>query len=39
MEQYKQLIQKILNEGFEKMDSLCNKSGFDDWWYNLDDDT
>ena len=26
-------------EGFEKMDYLCNRSGFDDWWYNLDDDT
>lgn len=23
----------------EILDSLCNRSGFDDWWYNLDDDT
>jgi hypothetical protein len=23
----------------EIFDSLCDKSGFDDWWYNLDDGT
>lgn len=23
----------------EILDSLCDRSGFDDWWYNLDDDT
>lgn len=22
----------------EILDSLCNRSGFDDWWYNLGDD-
>jgi hypothetical protein len=22
----------------EIIDSLCDRSGFDDWWYNLDDD-
>ncbi len=22
----------------EMLDSLCDRSGFDDWWYNLDDD-
>ena len=22
----------------EIIDSLCNRNGFDDWWYNLDDD-
>ena len=22
----------------EIIDSLCNRKGFDDWWYNLDDD-
>ena len=22
----------------EILDSLCDRSGFDDWWYNLDDD-
>ena len=21
----------------EIIDSLCNRNGFDDWWYNLDD--
>lgn len=21
------------------MDSLCNRKGFDDWWFNLDDET
>ncbi len=24
---------------FEILDSLCNRSGFDDWWYNLDEST
>jgi hypothetical protein len=23
----------------EIFDGLCDRSGFDDWWYNLDDDT
>jgi hypothetical protein len=23
----------------EILDSLCDKSGFDDWWYNLDKNT
>lgn len=23
----------------EILDSLCDRNGFDDWWYNLDDDT
>ena len=23
----------------EIFDALCDRSGFDDWWYNLDDDT
>ena len=23
----------------EILDSLCDRGGFDDWWYNLDDDT
>ena len=22
----------------EIIDSLCDRGGFDDWWYNLDDD-
>ena len=22
----------------EIIDSLCDRSGFDDWWYNLSDD-
>jgi hypothetical protein len=22
----------------EIIDALCNRNGFDDWWYNLDDD-
>jgi hypothetical protein len=22
----------------EILDSLCNRNGFDDWWYNLGDD-
>lgn len=22
----------------EIIDSLCDKGGFDDWWYNLDDE-
>ena len=22
----------------EIIDSLCDRSGFDNWWYNLDDD-
>jgi hypothetical protein len=22
----------------EILDSLCNRKGFDDWWYNLDED-
>jgi hypothetical protein len=22
----------------EILDALCDRSGFDDWWYNLDDD-
>jgi hypothetical protein len=22
----------------EIIDSLCDRSGFDDWWYNLDND-
>ena len=22
----------------EILDFLCDRSGFDDWWYNLDDD-
>lgn len=22
----------------EIIDSLCERSGFDDWWYNLDED-
>lgn len=22
----------------EIIDSLCNRKGFDDWWYNLGDD-
>ena len=22
----------------EIIDMLCERSGFDDWWYNLDDD-
>ena len=22
----------------EIIDELCNRSGFDDWWYNLDDE-
>lgn len=22
----------------EIIDSLCDRNGFDDWWYNLDDD-
>jgi hypothetical protein len=22
----------------EILDSLCNRNGFDDWWYNLSDD-
>lgn len=22
----------------EILDSLCDRSGFDDWWYNLDND-
>ena len=22
----------------EIIDTLCDRSGFDDWWYNLDDD-
>lgn len=22
----------------EILDSLCNRSGFDDWWYNLGDE-
>lgn len=22
----------------EMLDSLCERNGFDDWWYNLDDD-
>jgi hypothetical protein len=23
----------------EILDVLCDRSGFDDWWYNLDDGT
>jgi hypothetical protein len=23
----------------EIFDSLCGRNGFDDWWYNLDDNT
>lgn len=23
----------------EIIDSLCDRNGFDDWWYNLDDET
>lgn len=23
----------------EILDSLCNRNGFDDWWFNLDDET
>jgi hypothetical protein len=23
----------------EIFDVLCDRSGFDDWWYNLDDET
>ena len=23
----------------EILDSLCDRNGFDDWWYNLDNDT
>jgi len=23
----------------EIFDTLCDRSGFDDWWFNLDDDT
>lgn len=23
----------------EILDLFCDRSGFDDWWYNLDDDT
>ena len=23
----------------EIIDTLCDRGGFDDWWYNLDDDT
>ncbi len=23
----------------EIIDSLCDRNGFDDWWYNLGDDT
>lgn len=22
----------------EIIDSLCDRGGFDDWWYNIDDD-
>lgn len=22
----------------EILDALCNRKGFDDWWYNLDDE-
>tara|TARA_R110000851_G_scaffold848_2_gene2865 strand:- start:3732 stop:3902 length:171 start_codon:yes stop_codon:yes gene_type:complete len=22
----------------EMLDALCDRSGFDDWWYNLDDE-
>ena len=30
---------KIKKCVLEIFDSLCDKSGFDDWWYNLDDVT
>ena len=23
----------------EILDALCGRNGFDDWWFNLDDDT
>jgi hypothetical protein len=32
MENRKQLIEKIIDE-------LNSRSGFDDWWYNIDEDT
>jgi hypothetical protein len=28
---------KIKKCVFEILDSLCDRRGFDDWWYNLDD--
>jgi hypothetical protein len=30
---------KIKKCVLEILDVLCDRSGFDDWWYNLDDDT
>jgi len=30
---------KIKKCVLEIFDALCDRSGFDDWWYNLDDDT
>jgi hypothetical protein len=30
---------KIKKCVLEIFDSLCDRSGFDDWWYNLDDGT
>ena len=32
MDDKKELIEKIINE-------LNGRSGFDDWWYNIDEDT
>jgi hypothetical protein len=31
--------QKVIKKCVSEMlDSLCDRSGFDDWWYNLSDD-
>jgi hypothetical protein len=30
---------KIKKCVLEILDVLCDRSGFDDWWYNLDDGT
>jgi hypothetical protein len=32
-------IMEIKNCVGEIIDDLCNRSGFDDWWFNLDDET
>jgi len=32
-------IMEIKNCIGEIIDELCDRSGFDDWWFNLDDET
>jgi hypothetical protein len=29
---------KIKKTVFEIIDTLCGRNGFDNWWYNLDDE-